>query len=313
MSMMDKAIAPMLAEPAEGPFDSSEYFFEVKWDGTRALAFVGGKTRLQNRRFVDITARYPDIVINIKGSEAILDGEIIVMHKGIPDFRMLARREHIIDPLKIKYLSQQLPASYIVFDILYHDGIDLTGKPLFERKKILDEVLFESDSVLRCDYISGDGEKYYRAVVERGLEGVMAKRMDSPYLTGRRSRYWLKIKKMRTLELIICGITKGEGWREPYFGALLLGGYMGGKLTYMGRVGTGFEASDLEMLMEEFRGLESKCPFEEIPEVDAEVKTWLVPRLVCMVEFNEITHDKRLRAPRYKGLRRDKAPEECVI
>ncbi len=313
MSMMDEAISPMLAEPAESAFDSPDYFFEVKWDGTRALAFVGAKTRLQNRRFVDITARYPELEINIKGSEAILDGEIIVMHGGKPDFRILAKRDHISDPLKIGYLSRQHPASYIVFDILYYDGNDITQKPLFERKKLLEEVLLDSDTVLKCDYVRNEGKKYYDAAIKGGLEGVMAKKIDSPYLIGKRSRYWLKIKRTATLDCIICGITVGEGWRENYFGALLLGCYMDGKLTYMGRVGTGFETEDLEMIMEEIKGLEGECPFEEVPYVEVAVKSWLKPQLVCAVEFNEITHDKRLRAPSYRGLRRDKAPEECVL
>lgn len=313
MSMMDESISPMLAEAAEGPFDSQDYFFEIKWDGTRTLAFIGAKTRLQNRRLVDITKRYPDIIIRITGREAILDGEIIVMHRGKPDFRMLSKREHINDPQKIKNISRQYPASFVVFDILYRDGADLTVKPLFERKTVLEEILKESDNVQRCDYIRGGGIRYYNAAVERGLEGVMAKKIDSPYLAGKRSRYWLKIKKTRTLDLIVCGITRGEGWRDKYFGALLLGCFIGGKLTYMGRVGTGFETHDLDMIMEEIRGLEGECPFDEVPDVDVEVKSWLIPRLVCMVEFNEITHDKRLRAPSYRGIRRDKAPEECVL
>lgn len=313
MSMMDEAIKPMLAEPIEGPFDSPDYFFEVKWDGTRVLAFIGAKSHLQNRRLVNITSRYPDISINIKGREAILDGEIIVMRRGKPDFRMLSKREHISDPLKIKILSQQYPASYIVFDILYHDGVNLTERPLFERKRMLEEVLLESDNVLRCDYIKNEGIRYYKAVIGRGLEGIMAKRMNSPYLTGKRSKYWLKIKRANTLDCIICGITRGGGWREQYFGALILGCFTEGKLAYIGRVGSGFETLDLEMLMEEFQGLEGKCPFEEIPDVGVEVKAWLVPRIVCMVEFNEITHDKKLRAPRYKGIHRDKAPEECIL
>lgn len=313
MSMMLKTIKPMLAEPAEGPFDSQDYFFEVKWDGTRAIAFIEAKTRLQNRRLIDITSRYPEINIEIKGVEAILDGEIILMHGGKPDFHMLQMREHVSGPFKIKYLSKEHPASYIAFDLLYHDGVDLTEKPLFLRKKQLEGVLKESDNVLRCDYIQGGGKKYYQAAIERGLEGIMAKKIDSPYLIGKRSRYWLKVKKTSTLDSVVCGITRGEGWREKYFGALILGCYIDGKLTYIGRVGTGFEAFDLEIILEEIKGLESECPFEETPNMGVEVKTWLKPSLVCMVEFNELTMDRKLRAPRYRGIRRDKAPEECVL
>lgn len=314
--MMVKPIKPMLAENAEGPFNSQDYLFEIKWDGTRAMAFIcvnkEAKTKLQNRRLLDITSRYPEINIKINGREAILDGEIIMMHKGKPDFYMLQRREHVSDAYKIKYLSRKYPASYIAFDILYHNGLDLTRKPLFERKGKLEEVLVESENVLRCDYIQGEGVRYYEAAVERGLEGVMAKRIDSPYLIGKRSRYWLKIKKTSTLDCVVCGITKGEGWREKYFGSLILGCYIDGKLTYVGKVGTGFGASDLKIIMEEIRGLEGGCPFKEMPE-GVEVRSWLVPSLVCTVEFNELTPDKKLRAPRYRGIRKDKAPEECAL
>ncbi len=174
-------IKPMLAEASES-FDSRQHLFEIKWDGTRCISFIDGKLVLQNRRLIDITKRYPEIKIEIKAKQAVLDGEIVVIRKGMPDFYMLQQREHIDDALKISLLSKRMPASYIVFDILFIDEKEITHLPLLERKKILAEALVENEHVYLSDYILGEGRKYFEEAVKRGLEGVMAKDIESPYL-----------------------------------------------------------------------------------------------------------------------------------
>lgn len=302
----------MLSEASE-PFDSKQHLYEIKWDGTRCISFVDEKQVLQNRRLVDITKRYPEIKIEIKAKQAVFDGEIVVMDKGKPDFHMLQEREHIEDAFRIKLLSERIPASYIVFDILYLDNKAIVDVPLFERKKILAQTLIENEQVYVCDYILEKGKEYFREATRRGLEGVMAKDIESPYLTGKRSRYWLKIKKSASVDAIICGITVGEGWREKYFGALVLGCYEDRELRYIGRVGTGFKEEDFPEIARLLQGFEHACPFKEVPQMEVKVMQWFKPVVVCQVFYDEITSDKRLRAPRFGGIRLDKPPEDCTI
>lgn len=305
-------IKPMLSEASE-PFDSKQHLYEIKWDGTRCISFINEKQLLQNRRLSDITKRYPEIKIEIRAKQAVLDGEIVVMDKGMPSFRMLQQREHVEDAFRIKLLSQCMPASYIVFDILYIDNKEITHLPLLERKKILAQTLIENERVYLSDYILEKGREYFREATGRGLEGVMAKDIESPYLMGKRSRYWLKIKKSASIDAIICGITEGGGEREKYFGALVLGCYEKGELRYIGRVGTGFKEEDFLEITSLLQGLEHACPFKEVPQMEVKVKQWFKPDIVCQVFYDEITGDKKLRAPRFGGLRLDKPPDDCTI
>jgi len=302
----------MLAESSE-PFDSKKHLFEIKWDGTRCISFVDKKQVLQNRRLADITRRYPEIRIEINAEQAVFDGEIVVMDRGLPKFGLLQEREHVEDAFRIKLLSERIPASYIVFDILYLDNRKIVDLPLLERKRILAQTLIENEHVFVCDYIPEKGKEYFSQAVKRGLEGVMAKDIESPYLMGKRSRYWLKVKKIASIDAIVCGITEGEGARERYFGALVLGCYENGELRYIGKVGTGFKEGDFREIMSTLQGFESTCPFREVPETEVRVKQWYKPEVVCRVSYNEITSDKKLRAPRYGGLRLDKPPQECII
>ncbi|MEM2989947.1 MAG: non-homologous end-joining DNA ligase [Halobacteria archaeon] len=303
----------MLAMHAERPFNSAQHLFEIKWDGTRTICFTGEKQRLQNRRLIDITKRYPEIKVEIKKKSAILDGEIVIMEQGKPDFQKLQLREHLSDSFKIELLSKLYPAEYIVFDVLAIDGSEVVRKPLIKRKELLRDVLIENENVTLCDFILEDGIEYYNAAISRGLEGVVAKDINSPYLVGKRSNFWLKIKQFKTLDCIICGLTEGEGLRKNYFGSLILGVYINGKLQYIGKVGTGFDEAQLKFLEEQLKPLEGKCPFEVTPNVEARVKSWLLPLAICEVKYQELTRDLKLRAPVFIRLRNDKAPEECII
>lgn len=315
--MLEQKIKPMLAELSE-PFDSPDYIYEIKWDGTRCIAFISrGKVRLQNRRLYDITYRYPelkDLPKFVKAHSAILDGEIVVLEHGKPNFEKLQEREHINDENMIEIRSSLLPATYIVFDILYVDGQDLTHKPLWERKQILRQTVKTNAQIVVADYVEKEGKVYFEEVTKRHLEGIIAKERNSPYLIGERSHYWLKIKKKMTQDAVICGYTRGYGHRTMVFGALILGAYNKKReLVYIGDVGTGFSDEEIERLFQILRKLEvPRCPFKNKPEISKH-HTWIEPKLICEVEFMEWSPEEKMRAPRYKGLREDKDPEDCVI
>ncbi len=310
-----RIIKPMLAKPSE-PFDDPDWIFEFKYDGTRALLyFEKGKIRFINRREKDITHRYPEfsnLIYNLHCKECILDGEIIVEKNGIPNFFLLQKREQNEEKFRIEILSKLYPAKYIVFDILYIDGKYMLDLPLMERKKILEKTVSNSNIVLKTPYISTYGKSLYSEAVNAGFEGVMAKKKDSIYEEGKRSDFWLKIKKVQTEDYVILGYTEGKGNRKDTFGALLVGGYRNGKWFYVSKVGTGFDEETRTLLMKKFKKLKTKKYFDLPKELEKEKITFLKPKLVCEVKFVEKTPRGKLRAPVFLRLRDDKAPEECV-
>jgi DNA ligase D-like protein (predicted ligase) len=309
---MSRKIKPMLAHSAD-PFDSEDFWFEWKFDGTRCICFAGEKLRLQNRRLLDITYRYPELALkeDLNAREAILDGEIVVFREGKPDFTTLQTREHVGDELRIELLARAMPATFVAFDLLYLDGKPLVNLSLAERKAKLQEVVRESSRIVISRHVETYGRKYFEETVKLGLEGAMAKRIKSTYQLGKRSRDWLKLKAKRTLDCVILGYTPGEGWRAKYFGALVLGAYREGKLEYVGKVGTGFDEKTLESITPLLRTRETATrPMDT--ELVEEV-CWVKPELVCKVEFLQLTHDFKLRAPSFKGLRFDKPAKECEL
>jgi DNA ligase D-like protein (predicted 3'-phosphoesterase) len=201
---------------------------------------------------------------------------------------------------------------YVVFDILEKAGESLINLPLFERKEILRRSVSEGQHVLLSDFVETNGEAYYEAALEKGLEGVIAKKKDSLYEVGLRSGNWLKIKKLRTCDCVIFGYTKGAGARAETFGALLLGLYdADAKPVFVGKVGTGFSQEVLKTLSNRFQKLKTgKAPFKT---GSFDGVTWLRPELVCEVGYQAVTRDVRLRMPRFQGLRLDKLPSECTL
>lgn len=306
-------IKPMLAFAAE-PFDSPDFIFELKLDGTRCLVyFLWGKITLINRRLIDITYRYPEfsaIKDRLNAKEAILDGEIVVFKNGKPNFSSLQEREHVEDPLRIEILSRQIPATYVAFDILHKDGKDLTSLPLIERKKILSDTVIESEQIILSDFVDSFGIKYFENAKRLGLEGIIAKKKDSVYEIGKRSKSWLKIKATKTFDCVICGMTKGKGLRKEVFGALVLGMFHGESLVYVGRVGTGWSERQIKGL----HTMLSKYPGKKLFEIEPGVEvTWVKPKFVCEIEAMQMTKDRKLRAPSFKRIREDKEPEECKL
>ena len=307
--------SPMLAFLGKA-FDSKDHIFEIKYDGTRAVCYIDGGMRFINRRDAEITYRYPEfppLRRDIKAKTAVIDGEIVVFQEGRPDFPSLAAREHISGDFKIKMLSKKYPATYVVFDILMKDGKDLTALPLMERKKILKGTVRESGGMILSEYVEAKGLSFFGKARDFGFEGIIAKRKDSAY-EERRSRAWVKMKTLRTIDAIICGYTVGEGKRHGSWGSLVLGAYHEGELIYIGRVGTGFTEKMLDEMLRMMKPYETgKCPFGETPGMAVELASWMKPELVCEVEFLLVTHDLKLRAPAFKRMRFDKKPKECTI
>jgi bifunctional non-homologous end joining protein LigD len=310
---MNRSYKPMLAKLAPQPFSGKDWFFEIKWDGFRAIAYVNDELSLRSRNQKELKYNFPELEeLTQLAHDVVLDGEIVVMKEGKPDFQALLERGQATSPVEIELKAKRSPVVYVVFDILEKDGVSLVDLPLTERKKILKGSVKEGNHVLLSDIVEEKGEAYYRVALEKGLEGVMAKKKDSVYETGVRSGSWLKIKKLRSCDCVIFGYTSGSGARADTFGALLLGLYdVGKKPVYVGKVGTGFSQAVLQTLSERFKQLKTdKAPFE--PDIPDEV-TWLKPEMVCEVGYQVVTRDVRLRMPRFLGLREDKLPSECTL
>lgn len=309
---LPRSIMPMLAKSAQ-PFDSEDYEFELKWDGTRCIMFIESKgIRLQNRRLVDITYRYPEFrSLRLRVNSAIIDGELVVLEAGVPSFRLLQQREHIVDPIRIEMLSTRLPATYVAFDLLYLNGKSLLNEPLVVRRGLLKELMPITENVVFSEGYS-HGKTLFSLALKKGFEGIMAKERQSPYLPGVRSAYWLKIKKMFDVDAVVCGYLEGEGLRNGLFGSLILGLYQKGRLRYIGRVGTGFNEQDLRNIHKLLRNLRQKEPVFEEDVHSPRTIYWVRPEVVVRVRYQELTHDGLLRVPVFKGLREDKAPAECT-
>jgi bifunctional non-homologous end joining protein LigD len=295
---------PMLATLATELPKGSDWLYEVKWDGYRALGYVrGGEARLVSRNDNDLTQRFPDVAKALakaaRSPECVVDGEVCALDdQGRPSFSAM---------------QQGKPGTavvYAVFDVLEIDGVPVLDLPLAERRERLEQLLDVRQKTVQVSAAFEDGEGLYDAAVERGLEGVMAKRAQSRYAEGKRTRDWLKIKTHGREEFVICGWTKGQGKREGRFGALVLGTYRGEELHWVGNCGTGFSERDIDMLRAKLDPLRTDvCPFPAVPKMPKIRKgdvVWVEPKLVCEVEFAEWTHDGHLRAPSFQGLRDDK-------
>lgn len=321
--LWNKLIKPMLAYPSD-PFSKENWIFEIKFDGTRCIAYIdveNKKVRFLNRRFKFFEYRYPElsqIHSQINAKKVILDGEIVVLKNGKPDFFLLQEREQIENEQKINLLSKLHPATFVVFDILYLNGENLINYPLYKRKEILEKIIDESENLILTEYIEKEGEAFFEEVKKIGLEGIVAKKLDSIYQIGKRSKDWRKIKNLKTIDAIVCGFTEGKGKREGSIGALLLGAFHNKELIYIGRVGTGknWNETFLKKLREMLEKIEIKeIPFKNFDEPPSikEISHFVQPKYVCEIEFLEITKDLKLRAPSFVRLRFDKPLEDCTI
>jgi bifunctional non-homologous end joining protein LigD len=305
------SISPMLATLVNKPFNDPDWIFEPKLDGYRIIALIReGRARLISRNGLEVTGQYPFLgeeLVRQPAAEFVLDGEMVAQDaSGHSCFQCL--QDYQKKTAKIKNAAAII---YYVFDILYLNGYDLREVPLIERKKALTEILHASKHFRLVEYFENEGESLYKAAAGSGLEGILAKQKDSPYETGRRSKYWLKIKSTLSDEFVIGGYTRGEGNREKTFGSLLLGTPDDeGKLVFAGHVGTGFDDEMLAEIKVRLDRLRSKdSHFKDLPPLNAPA-VWVKPELVAEIKFAERTAEGYLRQPVFLRFREDKSPSE---
>src|SRR5580693_1953514 len=309
---MPSRLEPMLATIGDHPFSDPNWLFEIKWDGVRALAWIDdGALTLRARSGADITGRYPELAAlpaALSARNAILDGEIAAIDaRGRSDSGLLQERMHVRGPAE--NLISRVPVIYFAFDLLYCDGYDLRRSPLIERKQFLQRLLHTTERIRFSDHQLERGKEIFEVAKDNGLEGIVAKRLDSPYVSER-STSWVKLKVTKTLDAVIGGWTAARTAAIP-LGSLLLGLYQGKKLRFIGHVGTGFDGKKLEELSGKLKKLEtSSCPFAAVPETN-EKAHWVSPSLVARVKFSEWTQENALRHPVFIALREDVRPEDC--
>jgi DNA ligase D-like protein (predicted ligase)/DNA ligase D-like protein (predicted polymerase)/DNA ligase D-like protein (predicted 3'-phosphoesterase) len=311
---------PMLAEGGHRGFDDPAWWFEPKFDGIRSMTYLATDlTRLVTRTGRDVTSQYPELHMVhelVNQVNAVVDAEIVAFdEEGRNSFEALQQRMNLANEREIKRAAQKVPVALVAFDLLWLDGNEVTGLTLEERRELLRTIVEEDHRLQVITHVEGAGVQFTRIAKEHGLEGVVAKRTGSRYQPGRRSPDWRKIKLTNTQDCVILGWTPGQGGRAGTFGALLVGAYDGGRLAWIGQVGTGFTDTMLARLVERLRPLVAKGPATDDPDL-AQLKdaTFVRPEIVCEVEYLEITRStKKMRAPSFKGLREDKAPEECVL
>ncbi|MEV0679319.1 non-homologous end-joining DNA ligase [Actinosynnema sp. NPDC050436] len=313
---LPEAVAPMLATAAAGlPARSGEYAFEFKWDGVRVAARVeGGRVRLVSRSGADVTAVYPELQAlggALGSTQVLLDGEVVAFAGGRPSFGALQQRWHA-SGAQARRLAARLPVTFLVFDVLHLDGVATVGLPYRRRRELLEGLGLAGRHWVVPPSFPGAGAEVLAASREQGLEGVVAKRLDSPYAPGVRSPWWLKITEVVAQEVVIGGWRPGGGRREGLVGSLLLGVPDGEGLVFVGSVGTGFGDEELRGLTRRLRGLEvSGSPFaSEVPRERARGARWVRPVLVGEVVHRQWTAEGRMRFPTWRGLRPDRVPEE---
>jgi bifunctional non-homologous end joining protein LigD len=313
---MPDNIAPMLATSGGLPAGDG-WAFEVKWDGVRAIGYAeGGRLRLASRRANNITARYPELreLGRVLGSrEAVLDGEVVSFDdSGRPSFQRLQRRMHLTSESQVRRLSASDPVVYIIFDLLFLDGRSLCGETYEERRARLSELDLNGPAWQTPAHHVGDGAALLAASRAQGLEGIVAKRLESTYIPGRRTHSWVKVKNVRRADVVVGGWVEGEGGRSGRLGALAVGWYDDdGDLYYGGRVGSGFTEAELARVSRLLQPLARETsPFTAGETKPPKEVHFVDPELVAAVDYGDITDAGTLRHPRYKGLRDDLAPSD---
>lgn len=317
-SVFPEKLSPMLATLVNEPFDSPGWIYEVKWDGYRALAFMeNGNVELSSRNSKSFNEKFYPLYEELKGwkmNATIIDGEIVSLNEdGTADFSSLQGWRSEADGALV----------YYVFDILFYEGKDMMQLPLSERRKILKDVLPASENIKLSDNFETNGIEFFKLAQKMSLEGIMAKKSDSVYIPGARSKDWLKIKTQERQEVIIGGFTKNEG-SSKIFSSLLVGVFKNKDFVFTGKIGTGFTVKLQKELMEKFKPLIiPESAFLHEPDVNQPSRfrpnppkaeaVWLTPELICEVSYREMTRDGVMRHPSFEGLREDKNPKEVVL
>ncbi len=308
---MPSKLEPMLATLSNTLPSGTDWLYEVKWDGYRALCFIEkDKVRMVSRRGNAMEAQFPEVAKalakSIKAETAILDGEIVALDEsGVPSFQLLQNRMGFHKSVKG---DKPHALNFFAFDLLYLNGFDLRRAALIDRRQLLQSIILPDETVRYSDHFAGKGSELLQAVKEKGLEGILAKQAHSKY-ESRRSPDWIKVKVTSQQDFVICGFILGE---RELFGALALGYYKDKKLVYAGNVGSGFTQESLKSVYESMEPLISKkATLDDVPREVGTV-TWVKPELVCVVKFSSWTDDGRLRAPVFQGLRLDATPQNTV-
>ena len=307
--MLQSQIEPMLARAADRPPTSGEYFFEVKWDGIRALISLDeGEVRIRGRNGFDVTAQFPELLVPeqaFRATSAVFDGEIVCCDaEGKPNFRDVIYRMQQKGEGSIQRARARHPAVCYLFDCLYLDGRPITNEPLMRRREWLADAVRQG-SPFRVSEAMDDGVALFGAVQQMGLEGIMAKLRNAPYLPGKRSDAWLKVKGKRTIECLIIGYTPGQGDRESTFRSLHLAQAEAAGLKYVGKVGGGFDENSLKAVAAELQKLPRTRKLIKEKTLDDARSIWLEPKLVCEVQYATLTPDGILREPVFLRLRPD--------
>jgi bifunctional non-homologous end joining protein LigD len=298
-------VSPMLAGRREKVPKGKDYIYEIKWDGIRAIISIDeGKITIRSRNLKDITKQFPELNIPeeaFRTTNGVYDGEIVCLDKeGKPDFKTVIQRMHS----RSSTLPGKHPAVCYLFDVLFLDGRSVMHDPWSRRRIWLKDSL-RRNTTYRISETVEDGQALLDAAKKMGLEGIMVKNINSLYYSGKRSDDWLKIKLRKTRKCLIIGYTEGKGNRNELFGALQLAEKVDGKLTYRGKVGTGFDQKAMKKVLERLQQVEKiDKPVDETP-IDSKLTTWIKPEVCCEVEYTSLTNNGTLRDPVFLSLRPD--------
>jgi bifunctional non-homologous end joining protein LigD len=304
---------PMLPMPAAAPFDSPDYAFDVAWDGIRALASItGGEVQLWGRDLADLTARFPEVqaLTDLAPTQTIVDGELIVSDAdGRPDRVALDARQHATSGKTIIRLADEHPVTYVVYDVLYLDGRAMLKEPLVRRRPRMFETIRSSGRIFVLEPVADDGLAFYDAARDKGLEGVIAKRFDSPYRPGQRHPDWLQIDAVRREDFAVLGFIPEAG--ERLLEALIVGTYDGRGFQVAGRVVGGYDRATSIRLRKTLDALPAALPPDDPRCADDRI-CWVQPATVVNIKFSEWDRHGRLRFPIFNGLKPEVGVEECV-
>lgn len=301
-----KDIKPMLIAEMKEPFDDPNFIYELKLDGIRCIAYLDkDSTVLRNKRNLNLNARFPELsnINETVNEKCILDGELIVMKDGDPNFFEIQRRSLMSDKFKIKTLSSKYPATFTAFDILYYKYKSVIDLPLIERKHLLEKAINENETLSVSRYIEEQGIMFYKLAKEKDLEGIVAKNKNSKYYLDKRTKDWIKIKNLKDDDYVVCGYIE----KENNVVSIILGQYRNDELIYKGHVTMGVSREEFNII-KNTQKIEN--PFNT--SVDNYNSIFIKPQNVYTVKYMMKTQSGGLRQPVFKGLRKDKLPEECV-